>query len=348
MTADSWILESLGAEKLRDAAEESARRRLRGALGVERSAQVSDERLRFVANALELRVFGLLEAEDAADLREAAVEAFQVLRAIPRAPAPLDAAAAMVRLGCLGVLGDRGADVRRLLIDEGLPTLATDASDWGTRVAATILDIWLRLFRKQGWDDLDAVQQHVASLRAEQRTLEPTFLAEAEQRRDARPAWELISQYHLAKAAEILGTYLSQGSVDGHYDIREQLEAQFDRAIATAARGQLMEREALARLLARTARALVDNSIWTVTRAVNSRVTKLTPPVVPKFKVGDRVVWRALDAQVMAVHAGPSATPWLYDLATDPAPNETHTRADIERHVFSRPESALVAAERPR
>src|SRR5690606_26940174 len=37
--------------------------------------------------------------------------------------------------------------------------------------------------------------------------------------------------------------------------------------------GQLLERELMARLLARTARVLAENSIWTVTRAVNSRVT---------------------------------------------------------------------------
>ena len=128
--------------------------------------------------------------------------------------------------------------------------------------------------RKNGWQDLDAVQARVTSLRTEQSGHEPRFLSEAEERRDPGPAWELISNYHLAKAAEILGMYLSQGSVDGHYDIREQLEAQFDRAIAAAARGQLMECEAFARLLARTARTLVDNSIWTVTRAVNSRVTE--------------------------------------------------------------------------
>lgn len=43
-----------------------------------------------------------------------------------------------------------------------------------------------------------------------------------------------------------------------------------------------MERETLARLLARTARVLVENSIWTVTRAVNSRVTKFVESVVSR------------------------------------------------------------------
>ena len=104
--------------------------------------------------------------------------------------------------------------------------------------------------------------------------MEPAFLEKAEARKDVRPAWELMAEYHLAKAAELLGVYVGQGSVDGHYDIRQQLEAQFDRAIGASARGQLVERETLSRLLARTARVMVDNSIWTVTRAVNSRVTQ--------------------------------------------------------------------------
>lgn len=274
MTAESWILNSIGTEKVHAATEEAARRRLQGVLGKGGTANFSDEQLRFVANGLELWAFEQLEVENSEPLRVASAAAFQVARSVPRDTSPLEAAESLVRLGCLGVLGDRGADVRRLLIEEDIPSLPFDAVDWGTRVWGSILDVWLRLLRMSGWNDLDAVQERVAKLRSEQRSVEPSFLAEAEQRNDTRPAWELMSQYHLAKAAEILGTYLSQGSVDGRYDIREQLEAQFDRAIAAAGRGQLMEKETLARLLARTARALVDNSIWTVTRAVNSRVTK--------------------------------------------------------------------------
>ena len=274
MTADSWIIQSLGAEKVRQAVEEAGRRRLRSALGVEAAGEFPDDQLRFVANGLELRVFELLEGDNAEVLQAAATNAFQVARALPCPAEPIEAAEWLVRLGALGVLGDRGADVRRLLIEEDLPHLPLDSDDWGIRVRACILDIWLRLFRKHGWRDLDLVQQRVAALRTHQREHEPDFLAQAEERRDARPAWGLVTEYHLAKAAEILGIFLTQGSVEGHFDVREQLEAQFDRAIGAAGRGQLMERESLARLLARTARVLVDNSIWTVTRAVNSRVTR--------------------------------------------------------------------------
>ena len=280
MTTDSWIVASLGKEKVEGATTEAARRRLQRALRLNESKQLSDDQLRFIASGLEIRVFDLLNDDNPEELYAAAAEVFQVARVLPLPDAPIEAAVELVRLGCLGVLAERGADVRRFLLEAELPVLPIDAPDWGVRVWATILDVWLRLLRKKGWDDLNTVQERVARMRLEQSDFEPQFLQKAEEQKDARPAWKLISAYHLAKAAEIVGIYQCQGSVDGHYDIREQLEAQFDRAISAADHGQLLERETLGRLLARTARALVDNSIWTVTRGVNSRVTTFVQSMI--------------------------------------------------------------------
>lgn len=274
MTDTGWIAQSLGNERIARAAEEAGRRRIRHAFGMSPANDTNEAQLKFIASGLELRVFAALESEDENVLRSAALEAFQIARALPRPSEDLMAAEWLVGLSCLGVMADRGADVHRILKAGGLPALLLDSEDWGARVHASILDVWLRLFRKNGWEDLDEIHNRVAALRKEQQDLEPNFLRHAEERKDARPAWQLIVSYHLARAAEILGIYISQGSVDGRFDIRQQLEAQFDRAIAAADRGQLMHQENLGRLLARVARILVDNSIWTVTRAVNSRVTK--------------------------------------------------------------------------
>lgn len=123
---------------------------------------------------------------------------------------------------------------------------------------ATVLHVWLLLFRKDGWDDLRAVQEHVAALRRDQTDLEPGFLQDAAARKDAAPAWNLIWCYHVAKAAEILAMHQTQGSADGHYEVGEQLDVQFDRAMAAASHGRLMRQEALVRLLALAARSLVD------------------------------------------------------------------------------------------
>lgn len=275
MTAGVWLRTALGEARVRESVTEASRRRLTKALDVALPSEADERDLRFVANGLELQLFDLLDDDQRlCELREVAGETFQIARAITRPTEAVAAAEWLVRLGCFAVLGERSADFRRMVTELELPELPLGSPNWGVRVWASVLDVWLRLLRKSGWGDLETVQKRIAVIRQEQRAVEPAFLRDAEARGDVRPAWELMSQYHLAKAAEVLGTYLGQGSVDGHYDIREQLEAQFDRAIGAAARGQLVERETTSRLLARAARAMVDNSIWTVTRAVNSRVTR--------------------------------------------------------------------------
>ncbi len=275
MTPESWIADALGSERIEQASTEASRRRLNMTLEIVGDAKLSDSDLNFVSNAIELLVFDLLDEEGKVnELREAAAHAFQIIRTIPWPFDPVEAGMWLVRLGCLAVIGDRAADFRRLLSKLDLPVFPMEDSDWGRRVWASILDVWLRLLRKRGWDDLDAVQVRVTALRKDQRSYEPDFLKDAEDQKDPTPAWRLIVEYHLAKSAEILALYLSQGFVDGHYDVRQQLEAQFDRAIGAAGRGHFMDLELLVRLLARTAQVLVENSIWTVTRAVNSRVTK--------------------------------------------------------------------------
>ncbi len=274
MNGASWILNAIGEEKIRAAEQLAARIRLTEALVGAEVLEVPQEELRFVADALELQVFTLLDSDDTDALRQAAEQVFQLARVlVPLSVENLRDLTRIVRTACLGVLGDRGADVRRLLSAFNIPgNLAI--KNWGEEVELSTLEIWLCLIRKKGWEDLDHVQQRVAGLRQRQQDGEAAFLAEAERNHDSRPAWELITQYHLAKAAEILGIYLTQGSVDGHFDIRQQLEAQFDRAIAAAMKGGLVERETFSRLLACTAKTLVGNSIWSVTRAVNSRVTR--------------------------------------------------------------------------
>lgn len=260
---DSWIIQALGVEKVRDAEVEAARRWLHRALAIDGPKEVPDEQLRFIANGLELCVFDLLEGGTSKDLCSAAAAAFQIARVLPQEGLPIEVAQSLVRLGCLGTLGGRGGEFRRQLLDSGIPVLPVESTNWGIRVWAGVLDMWLRLFRKDGRSDFDAVQQRIITLRSEQRDHEPQFLAAADERENAGRAWGLISAYHLTKAAEILGTYLCQGSVDGRHAIREKLASHCDRAASAAAKGQFMERETLARLLSRTARTLVDNSIVT-------------------------------------------------------------------------------------
>lgn len=277
----SWIVDALDTDLLEQAHTEASRRLLNHALGLTTAVE-DDTNLWFIADALELAVMDLLDDEEQIDaLRDVSAEAFQLLRVLPRPKSPIEAAKVCLRLACLGVLGERGTDASRLLKESPWPKLPIDSPSWGERTLATVLDVWLRLIRKDGWKDLDEVQARVISLREQQSNFEAEYL-EDHQTSARTAAWELVVLYHLAKAAELQAVFTIQGQVDGHFDIRQQLEAQFDRALSACARAELMELDVLTRLLARTAQQLVDNCIWTVTRGVNSRVTQFVKKLVSR------------------------------------------------------------------
>ena len=257
---ESWIVAALGVERVREATEEAVRRRSPSAPRVRSGSHLDDDRLRFVANALELDMLDAFRDDDLSRARPSAASAFQIVRALPLPASPMERAALLVRLGCLGILGGRGADVQRLLRDENLGQLHLDSAHWGDRVWTTVLHAWLLLFQKSGRDDYDTVLALVAALGRDQNLEEPGFLQDAAEARDTTPAWELIWCYHVAKAAEIVGMHHTQGQADGHIDVGKQLDVQFDNAMAAAAHGGLVRQELLARLLARTGQAIVEDA----------------------------------------------------------------------------------------
>ncbi|MEM5785677.1 MAG: DEAD/DEAH box helicase [Syntrophobacteraceae bacterium] len=277
----SWILESLNPELLQRARTEASRRLLDAALGLVRERE-EDNNLVFAAESLELAVIDLLDNDRELDsLREVSADAFQLLRVLPPPEPPLEAAKSYLRLACLGVIGERGVDARRVLRETPWPALPMDSASWGERTLATILELWLRIIRKNGWSDLDAVQAQVVALRQQQANYEAEYL-DAQHSTARTAAWELVALYHLSKAAELLAIFTTQGEIGGRFDARQQLEAQFDRALTACGRAELVELDAMVRLLARTAQQLVDNCIWSVTRAVNSRVTRFVHHLVSR------------------------------------------------------------------
>ena len=109
-----------------------------------------------------------------------------------------------------------------------------------------------------------------------------------------------MALYHLAKAAEILALYITDGVVEGSFQIHILLDMHFDRAMAICEQGASFQMEPLVRLMAATARQLADNAIWTVTRAVNSRVTQFVRSLVDKGR-GDKALFDVLPPQRRAL-----------------------------------------------
>ncbi len=264
------------------------------------------EAIQEVVTALELAILDMEldrftdEDESREVLRSAAVDAFRLLRVLPLSEVPMDAATQLLRASVLAVIGDRGADAARWLRvleeEQAWPSLPLDSQDWGERCRATLTDVWLRLVRKHGWNDRDVVLKRVAALRITQQEFEREYLASFEPLEAKRSALELIAIYHLAKAADVLAHYITDGVVEDSYQIQPLLDSHFDRATAACDTGQLLDLGPLTRLLARAAAQMVENSLWTVTRAVNSRVTKFVRELVSRGR-GDRALFDMLPPQ---------------------------------------------------
>lgn len=260
------------------------------------------EQIQRSAEALEMIVYDLIleshyaNEENESGLKQHAADAFRLYRVLPGPDDAMGTALHILKTSILAVLGDKGADASRWLKEGKWPELPLESEDWGERTLATILSIWLRLIRKNGWADRDAVLEEILNLRDSQKTFESDYLNGQNPDVIKASAVELVGLYHLAKAAEILALYITDGVVEGNYQIHQLLDAHFDRAHEACKLGNLVGLEPLSWLLSACASQLADNSIWTVTRAVNSRVTKFVESLVDKGR-GERVIFDVLPPQ---------------------------------------------------
>lgn len=254
------------------------------------------------ADALEIAALDLIlerfeeDGEKSKALKECAADAFRLNRILPRRVDPIGDGIQLLRMSALAVLGDMGSDAARLLREIDWPQLPMESQDWHDRTWAVIIDVWLRLIRKQGWTDRDVVLENIASLRNAQQEFEENYLNRKGGIAAKTHALELIGLYHLAKAGEIFAHFVTDGVVDGNYQIHQLLETHFDRVLAACNTAQMLELEPLSRLLSACASQMVENSIWTVTRAVNSRVTQFVKSLVDRGR-GDRAIFDVLPPQ---------------------------------------------------
>jgi len=232
------------------------------------------------AEALEMATLDLIlerfeeDEEKSRTLKACANDAFRLCRILPRSADPITNGIQLLRMSALAVLGDMGSDAARLLRETDWPQLPVESSDWHDRTWAVILEVWLRLIRQHDWTDRDAVLESIAELRDAQQEFEEQHLKGKSGTAAKFAAIELIGLYHLAKAAEIFAYFITDGMVGGNYQIHQLLEAHFDRVLDVCKTAQMLELEPLTRLLSACASQMVENSVWTVTRAVNSRVTQ--------------------------------------------------------------------------
>ena len=207
-----------------------------------------------------------------------AFRAFEIRRIFEIPHADLERVFHVLHLAALAYAGDRWADLRRWLFDHSKEAEAPNASteSWDRRVLFRIYDGWLRLFRKDSWNDLHGIAEIVAGLRSEQQQYERDQLRGDSVADNQVMALRLVALYHWARATEQLSKYMLQGEPAG---IIQDLDLHFDKAVKAAAAICDMPLEMLLRWLHVAGRRMVAGSLWAATAGINSRVSKFVKSV---------------------------------------------------------------------
>ncbi len=286
---EHWAVKAVGDARVARALEVAKVRVVRSAVGHQMriafdDAVTDDELVERVAMAYEIAAIeGLDETlhpsgdEARAPLRgqvqAGAFRAYALGRTLPIPSGHEERVFHVLHLAALAYCGDQWIDLRRWLRDNERaikPPSVADAN-WDRRVLYRLFDCWVRLLRKQGWDDLDAIREIIAGLRKDQDVYESEYLAGQDDSVAQATALRLVSLYHWAKATELLAVYTLQGQPPG---IEAELDMHFEGAQKAASTAEDAVLEVILRWQHAASRRMVSGSLWKVAQAVNSRVTR--------------------------------------------------------------------------
>jgi len=249
-----------------------------------------DDRIEQVATAYELAaaegIQALLHPGTDADSKGLAAQAqaaafrvYEMRRALPTPNNPEARVFHVLHLAAVAYCAERWADQRRWFKEhpqEASPPSVTGAP-WDLRVLYRLFEGWVRLVRKDGWDDLEGIATIIAELRKEQKEYEAQLLTTDEALATRYRAYRLIALYHWARATELLSVYMLQGTPIA---VAEELDKHFENGREAAHASDDAGFDVLLRWMHVAARQMVAGSIWSVVGSVNSRITELVQHMV--------------------------------------------------------------------
>ena len=204
--------------------------------------------------------------------------AFGICRVIPVPREEKSRIFHVLHLAGLAYCGDRWTDLRRWLDEQwyAIRIPSVEEVSWDKRLLYRIFDCWLRLLRKNSWEDLNKISETIVRLRNDQAIYEIDLLGGTQGVEAQSLAMRLISLYHWAKATERLATYMLQGVPPA---IDSELDQHFEAALKAAQASKDPQLEMVLRWLHVTGRKMVAGSLWWVAHTVNSRVARFVTHV---------------------------------------------------------------------
>ena len=202
-----------------------------------------------------------------------------------------------LKLITFSYLADKWEDAKRFLLEHDELNVNPDSGEeWDRRVFTTIYLAILYLVKKDTWDDVHRATQYIVDLKKEQREYESVYLTSLDERLQKGAAYELLSLYHLARAVELAGEYMLQGTPS---DLPKQLDLHFDKAISFSERAGIIELDLILRMLQHTLKKMHSNSIWDMAGA-NPKVSDFVKSVV----ASNKPIFELLYPQKLALDSG--------------------------------------------
>lgn len=224
------------------------------------------------------------QSKQGIEFREFCSLAFELRRVLPAPKQYEDNLKFMILLACVGVLGDRTTDVRRYFKDN--PWVIPDVNNmaratWAHRLFYGTADAFLRIVRKEGWADLEAVANRIQELREGQKQFEKDYLRQENGIQQAA-ALELVAFYHLAKATELLGMFVGTGEPAAALD---EVEFHVERAVRASDCAGIVELSLLLRWIGAAARAIIKSTIWYQLFAYNDKMTAFKKSLTSRERI---------------------------------------------------------------
>jgi len=202
-----------------------------------------------------------------------AYQAFGLYRTLPLPTNDEQRIFHVLHLAGLAYCSDRWTDLKRWFYDVPASTVVPTVAgvSWDRRLLFRLYDCWIRLLRKNSWDDLDQVAEIISGLRNDQTEYETALIGDTTGHDSKAIALRLVSLYHLARATEQLAVYMLQGEPVA---INAELDQHFEAAGKAANSANDSQLEMIIRWLHVTSRKMAAGSVWWVAQTVNSRVTR--------------------------------------------------------------------------
>ncbi|MCG3714331.1 DEAD/DEAH box helicase [Aliarcobacter butzleri] len=256
---------------------------------------VIDDSINNTIAILELAFYDLIKNPENCkeSIIKISADLFKLYKNLPKNELNIKSLQLLLKQSCFGIIAELGISASKELKDYNKIEQLENNENWKIRTTATVFDIWIRLIRKKGWEDRDIILEDISTLRILQTDYESNYLSNNNSKANA---YELIVLYHLAAAAEKLATFITEGHINGNFQIQTLLDAHFDRALAVFQKAPMIDLEPLTNLLIFTAEKLVNNSIWTITRSTNTQIMDFVKELVSSGR-GNKALFDLLPPQ---------------------------------------------------